>query len=187
MMVTSHVLFGILVGLSVSTWTGIEGLLLFSALGAVFPDLDMFFEHRKTFHRPFQFLGLSILMFGLFRFSPLFLVPAVFLLEASLHSFMDVLCNGKTMRPWKVKDDRAVYDHLRGKWIRPLRFFYDGSPLDLAISLSMAAVITFLYGFRPEVIFTAFLSLLYTLERKRIDRMLSDYDRFSEFFHDLVA
>jgi hypothetical protein len=186
MMVTSHVLFGILVGLSISTWTGVEGLLLFSALGAVFPDLDMFFEHRKTFHRPFQFLILSVVMFSVFSFSPLLLVPAVFFLEASVHSFMDVMCNGKTMRPWMVEDERAVYDHVRGKWIRPLRFFYDGSPLDLFLSFSATAMITVLYGFRPEVIFTAFLSLLYTLERKRIDRFLSDYDRFSEFFHEMV-
>lgn len=187
MMITSHVLVGILLGSSFGAWTGFNGLVLFSALGAVFPDLDMFMEHRKTFHRPFQFILLSIPLFAALTYSPLFLIPAVFLLEASVHSFMDVLCNGKTMRPWKVKDDRAVYNHLKGEWIRPLRFFYDGSPIDLAVSLSTAALITFFYGLKPEVVAVTSLSVLYTLGRKKIDRIFSDYDRFSEFFHSLIG
>lgn len=60
-MVTSHLLFGILLGLSIGSFTGLEGLVVFSALGAVFPDLDMFFEHRKTFHRPFYSLTVRLL------------------------------------------------------------------------------------------------------------------------------
>lgn len=187
MMITSHLLVGLFIGFSASSLTGIEGLVLFSALGSVFPDLDMFMEHRKTFHRPFQFLILSVTLFTFYGFSVMLLLPTILFLNASIHSLMDVLCNGKTMRPWRVKDDRAVYNHIKNEWIRPLRFFYDGSPVDLSLSLLLTTLITFFYGLRPEVIAVASISVLYTLGRKRIDGMFSEYDRFSEFFRSLIG
>jgi len=185
MMITTHILLGLLLGSFVSSILPLQGLVLFSAFGAFFPDLDMFAEHRKTFHRPFQYLGLSIfLAFGGY-FSSHLLLLSLFFLSASVHCFTDILCNGKTMRPWSSKDDRAAFNHLKQKWISPKRLFYDGSLRDLFIALILASVIIWKYSLFLEGSTLLFLSAIYTLSRRRVTVVLSRYERFSEFFKDI--
>lgn len=187
MMITTHLLGGLLLGSLINSYIGLPGLVVVSALGAVFPDFDMFFEHRKTFHRPFQFLFLAVAVsVASVLFANYLMLLSVFVLSAAVHSFTDILCNGKTMRPWKVKDDRAVYDHIRGKWIAPKRFFYDGSRVDLGLSFLLASVLVYWQVFSFSVAGIFFLSMVYTLGRKKIDRELSDYDRFSGFAKDVI-
>lgn len=184
-MIMTHVLVGILLGSISMSFLGLQGLVLYSTVGGFFPDIDMFHNHRKTLHRPFEY-GLLALVFGLSSFYLIeFALPMIFFLSAAIHSFSDILCNGKTMRPWSMKDDRAVFNHFTHKWIGPKRWFYDGSTTDLVLALILSAVIGLKYGFLLEVSVLASLSVIYSLSRRRVTELLSGYDRFSDFFRDL--
>lgn len=182
MMVTTHVLVGVLLGAITSPLVAIEGLILASAAGGFFPDLDMLGIHRKTLHRPFQYAIAGLLFGVLGYFSSYFLLFAIFLLSASIHSFSDIICNGKTMRPWSSTDDRAVFNHLTQEWIHPKRLFYDGSSTDLAIALVLSSIIAGMYGASLGLWMLVSISIAYSLGRRRITEALSGYEKFSDVF-----
>src|SRR6056297_545185 len=53
----------------------------------------------------------------------------------ALHAASDALGGGLELKPWRATSERAVYDHFRGRWIRPRRWVrYDGAPEDLAFA-----------------------------------------------------
>jgi hypothetical protein len=68
-------------------------------------------------------------------------VAAAFVLVgAAIHCRMDIYGGGLELRPWEATSDRAVYDHVSGRWIPPRRLVaYDGSKGDLGIALVFAA------------------------------------------------
>lgn len=182
MMLTTHILAGFFIA-AAAPW---KGVLVAAAVGSVAPDFDMFLEHRKTFHRPLQYVLLTAALILAAPYLPYAVYAAIFFLAASLHCFMDVLSNGKTMRPREMTDDRAVYNHVTKSWIEPKRLLFDGSVRDLAVSAILAASVTVMTGFRSEVFVILAASLCYFFFKPFVTQRLSGYDRFSEFFRSLI-
>lgn len=139
MMLPTHILAGGSLGLLLS-FTAPEmrfTLIIAGMLAAVLPDLDMFFEHRKTLHRPIEFFLMLIVVSSIFMItgSPLFLILSVILGSVNLHVAYEIFGNGKTMNTELKHDDRCVYDHWNGEWIKPLMIITTGSSKDLALAV----------------------------------------------------
>lgn len=143
MMLPTHALAGMLVGLTVALFAPEVGVVAVVAglLGSVLPDLDMYTGHRRTLHYPVYYTLLAVpaaLVAVLVPTGPTTFV-AVFLAGAALHSASDAFGGGLELRPWEATSDRAVYDHYNGRWIEPRRWVgYDGSPGDLLLSVALA-------------------------------------------------
>jgi len=104
--------------------------------GGIFPDLDLYAGHRKTFHYPtmFSLLTLPAVMVAVAYPQPVVIGAALFLAGAAAHCQMDRFGGGLELEPWEETSQKAVYDHVRGRWRRPKRWIpYDGSPHDLAL------------------------------------------------------
>lgn len=187
MMFWTHALAGGSLGLFLSFLTPGMQLPLITAgmLAGVIPDLDMFLEHRKTFHRPIEFTLLFITSVSMFLItgSHVFLILLVFSGSISLHVFSEVLGQGKTMNPDLKEDDRCVYNHLNGEWIKPMRIIKVGSLKDL--SLSMLLSLPLLLTRQSLIVGITALTLLsgviqFILADWITKNLLSDYGRFSE-------
>jgi hypothetical protein len=139
MNVSTHVLVGGLVGFLFTPFVAVGPSLAIAAgmLGGLVPEMDFLFgKHRKTLHYPFgYFLAvLPVLMLSAAGYSGLALV-AVGLLSAGVHSFMDIFA-GAELKSWDTDEwqETAVYNHMKGEWIRPRRVAYGGSLQDNLIS-----------------------------------------------------
>jgi len=111
-------------------------------VGGMFPDLDLYSGHRKTLHFPTGYLlaALPAAALAVLVQSPIAVGFAFFIFGAAAHCQMDRLGGGLELRPWEGSSEKAVYNHVRGEWHRPMRWVpYDGSPQDLAL-LSMVAL-----------------------------------------------
>ena len=146
MMLPTHALGGMALALPLLTvapeFAGIG--LVAGLFGGIFPDLDMYVGHRKTLHYPVYYSVLAIGMALVAAFVPtaIGIGIAFFLLGASIHSVSDILGGGLELRPWESTSNRAVYDHHNSKWIAPRRWIrYDGSPEDLLLSVTIAALL----------------------------------------------
>ncbi|MFB6242116.1 MAG: metal-dependent hydrolase [Candidatus Nanosalina sp.] len=143
MMFSTHILAGGTLGLIATFFAPqlVPLAVLGGMIGGFLPDVDMFAEHRKTGHRPFQYLILTtLLLAAAYIQTTQALIFASFLFASmTLHGFMEIYSNGKTMRPQEETDDRAVYNHLKGEWIEPKRWVLCSSKEDLAIMLLVAA------------------------------------------------
>ena len=190
-MITTHILVGGCLGL-LSTFLSpghVTTAILAGMVGGMVPDLDIFMEHRKTLHRPIQFTVLSILLLMLVMVQPseLTVVLAFTVSSMLLHSVFDIFSNGKTMRPEIETDDRAVYNHVKSEWIEPRRWVLDASRPDLIITLSAATALLFtsqLVLLTQTVMATG---VVYFFTKKHVQRYLTGYARFSEFFQVLVG
>ena len=175
MMATTHALVGFVLG-AVAMAFGLPAHLAVPAavLGSVVPDLDLYYGHRRTLHYPIGFplaaVGsgtLAILAGG----SLALVLATVVLFAAAVHVGLDVLGGGLELRPWEGTSDRAVYDHVRGRWIPPRRWVpYDGSPEDLAVA---GVLTTFAAPFYDGVWLTLMLvlvgiSFVYVALRRRL-------------------
>ena len=147
-MATTHALAGILLaGAAVAVAPEYATVaILAGGMGGIFPDLDLYSEHRKTLHYPVYYSVLAVVASVLALAFPGTLTVGIglFLLAAALHSLMDVFGGGLELRPWRGDSDRAVYDHYREQWIAPRRWVrYDGAPEDLllAVVLGCAGVL----------------------------------------------
>lgn len=139
MMATTHVLAGVALAAAAlvvapehTTVAVVAG-----AVGGMFPDLDIYAGHRKTLHYPVCFPVAAVPALGMAVVVPteLMVAAAFFLAAAGAHSAMDALGGGLELRPWLATSERAVYDHVRGRWIAPRRWVrYDGAPEDLALA-----------------------------------------------------
>lgn len=112
-----------------------------AALGGVFPDLDLYGDHRRTLHYPVYYPVVATVALAVALLAPSSATVAVaaFLGAAALHSVMDALGGGLELRPWEQTSERAVYDHFRGSWIRPRRWVrYDGAPEDVLLAGALA-------------------------------------------------
>lgn len=175
MMATTHALVGFLLG-AVAMWFGLPGPLAATAAvaGSVVPDLDLYYGHRRTLHYPVLFpiaaaacVASSVLAGGSLALVGL----AMFFAGASAHVWTDVLGAGLELRPWEATSERAVYDHVRGRWIAPRRWIpYDGSPADLALAGGLAiATAPFYDGVEQAVIVVLVAtSLVYATLRRRL-------------------
>ena len=187
-MVFTHVLVGVLVGAFVAPASpGLTVELVGAGLvGGLLPDVDMLFVHRKTLHFPVLYalaagvLGVVVLVTG----SGAAAVPCVAAVAAALHCAMDTLGGGKEMRPWRETDERAVYNHVAGEWVRPRRLFYDGSLPDLALSVGTGAgALWVLPGrFTTPVLVLVGLAVVYTGLRRTVTELISEeYTTFSGY------
>jgi hypothetical protein len=176
MMATTHGLAGLLLG-SVALVVAPEfapAAMVAGLAGGVFPDLDLYAEHRKTLHFPvyFSLVALVALAVALAVPSSITVGVAVFLLAAALHSVTDVFGGGLELRPWEGTSERAVYSHYHGRWIRPRRWVgYDGAPGDLALASALAIPPLLFLDWQlvePVVVGAVGISGLYTLVRKRL-------------------
>jgi hypothetical protein len=169
----------------------ISYFLLFGAVGGLLPDIDMLFVHRKTLHYPvvFSILTSILMLLYILTRSDILLIFTVLILAAAIHCLMDMLGGGKEMRPWRETDDRAVYNHIRQRWIEPLRLFYDGSLPDLFISITSAVLILLFDSVRIDfwIALLIALAIIYTLFRRIVTRWIpDDYLTFSSYIQDKV-
>ena len=140
-------------------------------LGSVFPDMDMYVGHRKSLHYPVYYSALAlptVAIVGLLPSVPT-VFAAFFLVGAAVHSVTDILGGGLELRPWEANSDRAVYDHHRNRWIAPKHWIrYDGSPGDLALSVTLAVPLLLTLGglLRQIVIATLVVATVYTAVRR---------------------
>ncbi len=154
-MQTTHALVGMAIATPIAVrFPELAGIVLIAGLvGGAFPDLDLYKGHRRTLHFPVLYAAAAVVASviaaaGLGGLSGTVSLPetvlastptvaalAVGFAAAAAHCLMDVLGGGLELRPWEGRDDRAVYDHVRGRWIAPRRWIrYDGSPEDLGIA-----------------------------------------------------
>jgi hypothetical protein len=187
-MVFTHVLFGVLLGgIAAIAYPGFTAVAVAAgALGGFLPDLDMLFVHRRTLHFPVVFSLLALVAGVIATLEPGLITVAAFafLLAAGLHSLMDTLGGGKEMRPWRETDDRAVFDHVSGRWLAPRRLIYDGSVPDLAIAVVAGGLAVYALpdDYTPPIVALLVVATVYTLLRRWITRAISEeFDTFSEY------
>ncbi len=175
MMVTTHALAGVVLGLVAGAVSPAAGpvVVVAAMAGGLFPDLDVVTVHRQTLHYPVYYsLAASggLVAAGIVSSTQL-LAVALFFTSAAVHSLMDVLGGGLSLRPWEATSNRAVYEHLRERWHTPRRLIpYDGSPADLMLAVLFGLPgLVFLTG-RLRVIVGGLLgvSVIYALVRKRL-------------------
>ena len=144
MMATTHALAGMALA-SVTVLVAPEHAptaMVAAAAGGVVPDLDLYGAHRRTLHYPVYYTvaTAAAVVLALLVPTTLAVVLVAGLGAAALHSLMDVLGGGLELRPWEATSERAVYDHWRGRWLRPRRWVrYDGAPEDLLLAGALAA------------------------------------------------
>src|SRR6056297_2311909 len=106
--------------------------------GGVFPDFDLLGgQHRRTLHFPTYYgaAALAASAAALLAPGPATVAAAFFLLSAAVHCIADAAGGGLELRPWEATDDRAVYVHPAGRWLRARRWVrYDGAPEDLVLA-----------------------------------------------------
>lgn len=184
-----HALIGVLLA---GTGFWIQGdavpmAIVFSSIaGSVVPDLDMFFIHRKTLHFPVVFSIVAMAMIPVYIYTGAlqWLILFFFVAGAGLHSLIDVFGGGKEMRPWERKDNRAVYNHVSGEWVRPRHWYYDGSRISFALGLMVSILVLALGGPFLDYFVGAVLlfSSVYMLIRRQVVEMLpEEYERWSQF------
>jgi hypothetical protein len=173
MMLPTHALIGVALALplAVAFPESASGVLLAGLLGGLFPDLDMYFGHRKTLHYPTYYTGFAVVSVPvtvLFT-TTVTIAVTVFLIGAAVHSVMDIFGSGLELRPWEANSDRAVYDHHRGQWLAPRHWIrYDGAPEDFFLSAVVG--LPLLIGvdgvFRWVVISAIIVAAVYTTVRR---------------------
>ncbi|WP_435159608.1 metal-dependent hydrolase [Haladaptatus sp. DFWS20] len=175
MMATTHALVGVLLGsASLLVAPELAPVAVFAGLfGGLFPDFDLYSGHRKTLHFPvyYSIAGLAALAIAALAPTVWTVAIAVFLVSAAVHSISDVFGGGLELKPWLGESERAVYDHFRGRWIRPRRWVrYDGAPEDFALAVFVALPNIILHdGMVQTLIIVAVLvSGVYALLRKQL-------------------
>lgn len=173
MMATTHLLIGLLLALPVAVVVPslAEPILIGTAVGSLLPDLDLYYGHRRTLHYPTVGLLVAIptLLTAILVLHPFVVAGSAVIIAAVLHARLDIYGGGLELRPWAGESQRAVYDHLRNRWIAPRRYVrYDGAPEDVATAAIIAVpLLLFLDGFLWWIVTAAVLiSLVYGLIRK---------------------
>jgi len=182
MMATTHVFVGLAAVAPVAyAAPDLAGPLAAGAIvGGLAPDVDLLLEHRRTLHFPVLGVAVAVPAVALAALVPssLTVAAAAFAVAAWLHAVTDALGGGPEMDPWTDRSERAVYDHVRGRWIRPRRLVrYDGSPEDatLAVSLAIPVLLAFDGWITAVVAAGLVISVGYALLRRRLVAWLPDW------------
>lgn len=151
-------------------------------IGGVFPDLDLYYGHRKTLHYPVYYPALAgiAIAIAVVLPTPATIALALFLAGAALHCLADVFGGGLELRPWEATSDRAVYDHFHGRWLAPRRLVrYDGSIEDLLLSVGLAIPLFVLLdgALQLVVLGSALVATVYVLLRRRLAQLAPDVVR----------
>ncbi|MCU4752668.1 metal-dependent hydrolase [Halobacteria archaeon AArc-curdl1] len=181
-MATTHVFVGLALVAPVA-YTVPElatALAVGAIIGGLAPDFDLVFTHRRTFHFPFVGGAFAVPLLAVTLLFPSALTAflAAFALTAWVHAVSDAAGGGPEMDPWTNPTDRAVYDHVRGRWLRPRRWIrYDGAPEDAVLAVSLAVVPLFVFdGLLRTVILTlVVVSVIYALLRRRLIEWTPDW------------
>ncbi len=175
MMATTHALAGMALA-SVTVLVAPEHAptaVVAAAVGGAAPDLDLYGAHRRTLHFPTYYALAAVAALAVAVLAPTTLTVALaaFLAAAALHAATDALGGGLELRPWEATSERAVYDHYRGRWLRPRRLVrYDGAPEDLLLAGALA-VPTLVHAdgrLRTAVAVLLVVSAGYALVRKQV-------------------
>ncbi|MFC4439488.1 MULTISPECIES: metal-dependent hydrolase [Natrialbaceae] len=182
MMATTHVFAGLAVVAPVAYVSPefAAPLAVGAIVGGLAPDLDLPFEHRRSFHFPVVGLPVAVLAVGLavFATSSATVTFAAVAVVAWLHAASDALGDGPEMDPWTSRGDRAVYDHARSRWIRPRRWIrYDGAPEDgvAAVVLAVPPLLVFEGWIAALVVGGIAVSIVYVLLRRRLVAWLPEW------------
>lgn len=174
MMATTHALVGVLLGsTSLLVAPELAPVAVFAGLfGGLFPDFDLYSGHRKTLHFPvyYSIAGLAALTVAVLAPTVWTVAIAIFLVSAAVHSISDAFGGGLELKPWLGQSERAVYDHFRGRWIRPRRWVrYDGAPEDFALAVFVALPSIVLHDgtIQTIIVVAVLVSGVYALLRKQ--------------------
>ncbi len=142
-------------------------------VGSVLPDLDLYAGHRRTLHYPtvYPLLALPAVILAAVLPTSATVSLAFLLVGASVHCQMDRFGGGLELRPWEGTSDRAVYDHVKGRWRRPKRVIrYDGAPEDFALAalLGVPLIVVLPSPFRWIVFGLLAVGGAYALLRRRL-------------------
>lgn len=178
MMITTHTAVGVALGAVLLPIRPEFAVVAAAAgfLGSIFPDFDVLFEHRKTFHFPVYYwiAAFPALLLAVVFPSTMTIAILFFLVSAGIHSVMDVFGGPREFRPWEYTSNQAVYLHSRGRWVAPRRGIrYDGAPEDLLVAIvaSVPGLLLFEGRFRKLILVGLLVSGLYTLFRKQIPEL----------------
>jgi len=175
MMLPTHALVGLAIAtpLLVLAPEHAAGALAGALLGSILPDLDMYAGHRRTLHYPTGYAvgSVPVLIAAGYVRTPLIVGLAFVFVGAALHCRMDRYGGGLELRPWEATSDRAVYDHVRGRWRTPKRWIrYDGAPEDvlLAVLVGVPLVVVLESPFRWVCVGALAVGVTYGLLRRRL-------------------
>lgn len=182
MMVPTHILAGAALGLlSLSFSTSNANALIWASIAAAFfPDLDVFFKHRKTFHRPFEYVSVFIISVAALSLINSFFIYIVVFVSASLslHCLMDLFSTKNR--------DKALYDHFLHEWINVRNYIPTRSYRDAFIAfLFSIPVLIFVEGFYyvPVALLLIYVSS-YPMFRERIEsKMIGEHSTYTEALH----
>jgi len=182
MMATTHAFAGLAVVAPLAyVFPEFESALAVGAmLGGIAPDFDLVTTHRRTLHFPVAGLAVAAPAVAVAASTPSVLTVAVaaFAATAWLHAASDAIGGGLEMDPWNDRTERAVYDHVRGRWIRPRRWIrYDGAPEDAAVAVVLAvpALVVFDGWLTSLIAGGVAVSLCYALVRRRLVAWTPDW------------
>lgn len=150
-------------------------------VGGIAPDLDLLGgEHRRTLHFPLSTGALAVPAVALAVLQPTAGTAALAasLVGAWLHAASDAIGGGPELEPWKTRSDRGVYDHVRGRWIRPRRWIrYDGAPEDAAVAvvLALPALVVFPGWVHGPIAAGIAISIGYALVRRRLPQWAPEW------------
>jgi hypothetical protein len=176
MMMLTHVAVGLTLAVPVAVLAPEFGLAaaVGGALGGFVPDIDLLWgQHRKTLH--FPVLGVVPALVGV---AGAVLVPGTLTAGAAVggvaflvHAVSDALGAGEELRPWERTNPDAVYDHVRGRWLRARYLVpYDGHPRDLGVAVAVAIPVLVVYDgpVRWFTVSVLVVATAYTAVRKRV-------------------
>jgi len=145
MMATTHAYLGLAVAIlslpETARHAPTSTVMAAAFIGGLLPDLDLITDHRKTLHFPVLLPVGSLVVLALYVIAghPFLLVLGIVTASAGLHSLTDVCAGGLGYEPWKHDSQRAVYNHLLGRWHAPRRLVrYSGAPEDFALATAFA-------------------------------------------------
>jgi len=175
MMLPTHTLMGLAmaVPLVVVAPDHATAALVGALVGSTLPDLDMYAGHRRSLHYPTGYVLAAVpaVAGAILLRTPLLVALGFAFVGAAVHCRMDRYGGGLELRPWEGTSERAVYDHVEGRWLAPKRLIrYDGAPEDVLVLLLLAIpLLVLLEGLLWWVVVAAVaIGCVYGLLRRRL-------------------
>ncbi|WP_254280685.1 metal-dependent hydrolase [Haloarcula marina] len=175
MMLPTHAVFGLALAtpLALLAPEFATAALTGGFVGGVLPDLDLYAGHRRSLHYPTGYTIVAIVSSigaAILRM-PVLVALAFLFVGAAAHCRMDRYGGGLELRPWEGTSEKAVYDHVRGRWRTPKRWIrYDGAPEDIAlmglVGVPLAVILD--SPFRWAVVVALLIGCTYGLLRRRL-------------------